>query len=35
LIAILGGLFLFSERINWDRLIGAMMIIVRIIIIQR
>ena len=35
LIALLGGLFLFSERISWDRLVGAIMIIVGIIIIRR
>ncbi len=35
LIAILGGLFLFSERISRDRLVGAIMIIVGIIIIRR
>ena len=35
LIVLLGGLFLFSERISWDRLVGAIMIIVGIIIIRR
>jgi transporter family protein len=35
LIALLGGLFLFSERISWDRLVGTIMIIVGIIIIRR
>ena len=35
LIALLGGLFLFSERISWDRLVGTVMIIVGIIIIRR
>ncbi len=35
LIALLGGLFLFSERIGWDRLLGTIMIVVGIIIIRR
>ena len=35
LIALLGGLFLFSERISWDRLLGAIMVVVGIIIIRR
>ncbi|NIS62689.1 MAG: EamA family transporter [Proteobacteria bacterium] len=35
LIALLGGLFLFSERISWDRLVGTIMIIAGIIIIRR
>ena len=35
LVALMGGLFLFSERISWERLVGVIMIIVGIIIIRR
>ena len=34
-VALMGGLFLFSQRISWERLVGAIMIIVGIIIIRR
>jgi len=35
LVALMGGLFLFSERVSWERLVGTIMIIVGIIIIRR
>jgi transporter family protein len=35
LVALMGGLFLFSERISWERLVGAIMIIAGIILIRR
>jgi transporter family protein len=34
LVAMVGGLLLFSERIGWERLLGAIMIVVGIIIIR-
>ena len=34
LVALLGGTILFSERISWERLVGAIMIIVGIIVIR-
>jgi len=34
LVALLGGMLLFSERISWERLVGAIMIIVGIIVIR-
>jgi transporter family protein len=35
LVTLIGGLFLFSERIRWERLVRAIMIIGGIIIIRR
>jgi transporter family protein len=35
LVALLGGMLLFSERVSWERLVGAIMIIVGIIVIRR
>ena len=35
LVALLGGMLLFSERISWERVVGAIMIIVGIIVIRR
>ncbi len=35
LIALLGGVLLFSERITWERVVGAIMVIVGIIILRR
>jgi transporter family protein len=35
LVAMVGGLLLFSERISWERLLGAIMIVVGITIIRR
>ena len=34
LVAMVGGLLLFSERIGWEKLLGAIMIVVGIIIIR-
>jgi transporter family protein len=35
MVALLGGVLLFSERISWERVVGAIMIIAGIIIVRR
>jgi transporter family protein len=35
LVALLGGMVFFSERIGWERLIGVLMVILGVILIRR